>query len=858
MNPHQILPKTFALVLLFLGTLPLSAARLAELSVVDRETILLRVLDGEVELVEDLDRIPKPYTNIDGTYTEADVVSRYLPALETTQAQTSANFILSSNSAPAYEGRGQNVAEVHRRTKLNGMAIREWSTEANDYTYETTFEHQLFLRLPAPLEQGGTYTLSIASETGIDRETVSFTYDIFQSRSEAIHINLAGYWKGGGIKSADLYQWMGDGGARDYSGFEGNTVYLRNVESGATHEVGTVEYWMSSRNELGGWNYTRSNVWNIDFTGFTKPGTYRLAVEGVGCSEAFEISARPRKLPFDVTVQGYYFMRIGQPEVDSVKPVPRQPLYLPGEDPPDCKVYLTEMHPWHPDWGTFVDGDRWDGPEAWDAYRLPGSPTNPNARGGHSDALDWDRHLGHVSNIYDMLMPFILTGGIVGDDDTGIAESGNGIPDLLDSARYEVDFWLSLKTEHGYGHGVTNPTDQNVLYQAGPTAIAAWANALNAAMLAEAFRIARNEALMQEYLEAAQTAFSYADGLDNPMLNYGQDIGWMKARGVDFKMMAAAYLYNLTGDTAYEDTMARECVVKTSAEVDLSAPNHEQLYGAVAYLSTPRTVNYPSIRDNMRAAIIRAAWEEEAGQVASRPSRRSSDRSSGWFQTNQMVQRTIVAHHVSEDPEKKSALLDALLLEADWGLGRNPMNMIQMTTASTPLQDKRSVELCYTTGQFDGVPGLHPGHTPYMNVDDWWDGMIMFKPSWMTDQCYPSWSQWPHAEAHFNSRHVFANSEFTPRQTMRGKLALYAYLLSLEHALTPRRPAAIHLEATEDEVMLHIDESWPGSHHRLQHSTNLADWNETGFTFFGAPSSLQWPLPELSTTSGYFRVVSEP
>ena len=38
----------------------------------------------------------------------------------------------------------------------------------------------------------------------------------------------------------------------------------------------------------------------------------------------------------------------------------------------------------------------------------------------------------------------------------------------------------------------------------------------------------------------------------------------------------------------------------------------------------------------------------------------------------------------------------------------------------------------------------------------------------------------PEQEAHFNSRYSWANAEFTPRQTMRGKMVLYAYL----HALT--------------------------------------------------------------------------
>ncbi len=59
-----------------------------------------------------------------------------------------------------------------------------------------------------------------------------------------------------------------------------------------------------------------------------------------------------------------------------------------------------------------------------------------------------------------MLLPYILTDGKLNDDNLGIAESGNGIPDILDEARNEVDFWLRLRDGDGYSHGLTNPTRQ--------------------------------------------------------------------------------------------------------------------------------------------------------------------------------------------------------------------------------------------------------------------------------------------------------------------------------------------------------------------------------------------------------------
>jgi len=43
----------------------------------------------------------------------------------------------------------------------------------------------------------------------------------------------------------------------------------------------------------------RTNVWKADFTGFHTAGTYRLAVEDIGCSDDFTISDNIYYEPFN-------------------------------------------------------------------------------------------------------------------------------------------------------------------------------------------------------------------------------------------------------------------------------------------------------------------------------------------------------------------------------------------------------------------------------------------------------------------------------------------------------------------------------------------------------------------------------
>jgi hypothetical protein len=197
--------------------------------------------------------------------------------------------------------------------------------------------------------------------------------------------------------------------------------------------------------DFGGRNLTRADVYTCDFSDFTGSGAYRLAVEGFGCSPDFTLGRSVYYEPFKTSVRGFFYMRIG--EGKDIKPVLRQPRFISGKDPVDFKVCLTTYGPFHPDWKR-SGGDQWDN-TGWSKYKEPGSPTNPNAWGGHSDATDWDRNLHHISIIWDLLLPYMLSNGKLSDDDCQIRESGNGIPDIIDEALYETDFWLRLRDGKG-------------------------------------------------------------------------------------------------------------------------------------------------------------------------------------------------------------------------------------------------------------------------------------------------------------------------------------------------------------------------------------------------------------------------
>jgi hypothetical protein len=778
--------------LLLLTATPVAATKVIGLKVIDKDYLMVHFRDGEVHY---RDNGTGTSAYLGHSFAEGDdTLLVFGERLKVDEAQKAGLWKISSTDDKTFSA--TQPLNVWRKSKPMNT----------DNTLKSELDHWLFLQLPQPMKQGRTYTVTIPKGIGADKESVTVCFDIWNAQSEAVHVNIMGYSPAEALHAADLYQWLGDGGQRDYKAWEGRKVWLYQVNTKKKQSVGTVKFWKQAAaadKEAGGKNLIGTDVWNIDFKGAT-PGCYRLVVEDVGCSMDFEIGGEVYYEPYRYSVRGYYYMRLGEPiDPKHVWPVPRQPQFIPETDPKGFTVYKTDFHPWSPGWRE-LRTDVWDEPHFkplkasifWQ-HRLPGNPVNTEVKGGHSDAFDWDRHLAHVSNIYDMLLPYILTNGRLTEDALGIRESGNGIPDLIDEARNEVDFFLSIRDGEAYSQGVTNPcADWSVMFQAGCTTMAAWANAANCAVLGEAFRLMRNDdysaadSLRQYYTDEAIKAFRFASRQQNQQLDDLQDIGSMQMRGRDFRQLAAAFLYNLTGDEQWEKIMAEESMIKNGQSLlfnkgrqgffGIGVTNQFndrdipfcQLWAAAAYLTCPHPRHYADLYQNLKTSINAQAEDYNISHVAERPSRRAAN-DSRW-QVSQNLQLVMLAHYIA-DKNRKKQLERVMYTEAGWALGRNPGNIVEMTGLG-----ERHITDVYTTGRNDGEPGTHPGQTPFNGTETWspnngGDARILL------NRCYPAWNDggWPRQESYFNQRYMWVNGEFTPRETMRGKMALLGYLYAI-------------------------------------------------------------------------------
>ena len=294
------------------------ATKFLKLSVIDKDYLMLHFRDGEVRYRDDG---TGPSAYLGHTFVEGDdTLKVFGERLNTALAASAGQWAISSADDASFGSR--KAVSAHRKSKPMNT----------DNTLTSELDHWIFLQLPQSMKQGCTYTVTVPSGINADQQTATVTFDIWNSMSEAVHVNILGYVPQEPVKPADLYLWLGDGGQRDYSTFEGKNVYLYNVDTHKRRKVGNVKFWMKAsehEKEANKKNMTGSDVWNIDFKE-SKPGRYRLVVEDVGCSMDFDIKADLYFKPYQYSVRGYYYMRLGEPIDPSISPAPRQQLRLPS------------------------------------------------------------------------------------------------------------------------------------------------------------------------------------------------------------------------------------------------------------------------------------------------------------------------------------------------------------------------------------------------------------------------------------------------------------------------------------------------------------------------------------------------
>ena len=319
----------------------------------------------------------------------------------------------------------------------------------------------LFLCFSAALKPGTEYRITLP--TG---EKINYHYDPEKTPSALFKINQLGYAPQAGRKYAYLGAWLGDAGPMPLAKYIGKPFELCDAATGKPVFSGTVAARIPDPKTKTGTPFTGEETAELDFSGFATPGRYYLRVAGIGRSEEFPVDGRSIAEAFYLHARGLYHKRCGiakeKPYTSWTVPICHT-VVLRGTFPPNSAHYGAARKGETRDWGFF---DAAGNSITVDHFKLIGqNPPPADAEklflpGGWHDAADFDRRPYHLSIVGDLVAAYLIRPGNFSDGQLNIPESGNGIPDILDEARWGLEH-LRLAQQPDGGVGTWIETDHH-------------------------------------------------------------------------------------------------------------------------------------------------------------------------------------------------------------------------------------------------------------------------------------------------------------------------------------------------------------------------------------------------------------
>jgi len=684
------------------------------------------------------------------------------------EADDAANYKLSSPDDPAF---AHEVApqKVMRKSKAD-----DWQQFVQP---GVVVVHRIYLKLPAPLKAGKTYTVSLG-HLNTDRRQVTLRFEPATVWTEVIHVNQAGFRPDDPLKQAFLSVWMGSGGAYDFPA--GQTFHLVDAKTGESVYTGTVgEAWPANKPEkmADTRNFNGTSVSTIDFSDFKKPGRYRVVVEGLGCSYPLEIGPKVWERAFWVQMKGFYNQRsgiaLGPPYSDFVRPV----CWRPGVN--DCMPITQSSY-------SIVDGN-----PSGKGNLADGDTGKPVAEawGGYHDAGDWNpRRMDHMrTTTFWQLELLQLWPDYFARLKLNIPNDAPG-PDLLKECLFELDLFRRLQLPDGScrfgietngdpGGGEVSWKQHMPGYVYAPDILSSYIYACVAARASQVLE-SYDKDLAKTYREGAVKAMQWAEG----------DRARRKANGTWEKIpnqrdavyqnrnLAAVCLYALTREPHWNEVFLEDTVLKTDAAPAFRG-NYPGRDAAFTYARLPDGLGDAQVKRNARHAVIADADGTLAYQRNNAFGIASDDPGKphfiGFYSNPHGAVSLVRAHYLTGGTKYLAGAVKACLFPA----GANPNNLVYTSGVGTNYAKPMNMD-AIATGQKPPI-----GLTPYGNIDlaRWGSGKdsgwITWPITWfMGKNCQPGVFDWPTSEAYFDVRFWPSYCEFCIDQTMGPNAYVWGYL----------------------------------------------------------------------------------
>lgn len=669
-------------------------------------------------------------------------------------------------------------------------------------------EHWLYLMLPTPLQRGKSYSLSTGA-VGSNGSAWPFTYNEKTIRSEAVHVNQIGYKPNAALKYGYVYHWLGDKGGLDLNSYAGKDFWVVNTATNQVAFTGKLTLARTKTNAETGQttdspnaNFASADVYECNFSGLTTPGSYVLAVEGIGRSFPFVINQNVYAEVFGSVMNGLFKNRSGITLTvgelsDQNRPAPHNPNLTPG-----FKLYYSTAR----DYDYKTDGGTSQERAATKAAFEAGKKGLINTYGWYQDAGDWDGYFSHTRVPVNLLFLYESFPDKFTDNALKLTERGNGQPDVLDEARWLLRYFHRTRhaiLDNGWGTGGVGGARATGDFWGGDerpdgTTKASWDDT-------DRDWYVSGEDVWTTYRYAGMAAhYAYclqrAGVTDVESINWQQEAidayAWAKSKQTaadetpkgDYvlkndRLYATAALYRLTGDAQYHNQFKTDFGTLTLSGVDFGGDGR---FGLWLYANLPDS----RTPDASIVSAIRARAESAANDNLVGSAQRRAARWGGNFffpmligqGTSPMVYEGIVGYTVLKNTNatKANEYLSYIATTADYFLGNNPLNQ----TWVTGLGERYPREIFHMDSWYSGSGTTRTGIVPYGQWRTsnprpaqigWWDS------HWPEKTLYPAnMDTWPGHERWFDQRPTPLSAEFTIHQSQLWSITAYGTLFAAE------------------------------------------------------------------------------
>ena len=326
--------------------------------------------------------------------------------------------------------------------------------------------------------------------------------------------------------------------------------------------------------------------------------------------------------------------------------------------------------------------------------------------GGWHDAGDYGRYVVPAAKtIADLLYAYQAAPDLYGDN-TNIPESGNGVPDILDEARFELEWMMKMQASDGGAYhkvscetfpGYVMPTKETAPLIVTPVSSTATADFCASMALAAEFYEKYDKDFAKKCMDAAEKSWAWLEANPDFLFTNPKDIvtgDYGDKTDKDERYWAAVQMYRATGDQKYISGVS-----KAYTGLDWSTVGD---YGNIAILTMKGADKNSDLYKKAYSAVISQA--DSMVKTINDSSYGSALTKYNWG-SNMTIANAGIILGLANELTGQESYFNAANSELGYLLGINP------------------VGTCFVSG-YGTVSPEHPHHRPSMVVGHAMKGML--------------------------------------------------------------------------------------------------------------------------------------